>query len=281
MSCSTSSSETPRCSTASRNTSLTCTVSWASSPEDGSSSRRTDGRAARARAISTNRVIPSDRVATGCSATRVRRRASSRVLTRLPSSASARRKPRAVTMSDQIRVRLVLTRSARITCSRTVRPLKISGCWNVRASPRRARCCTLARVMSVPSNWTVPPFGRRSPDSTENRVLLPAPFGPISPTMLAGGMTSETEPTATTPPNRTATSWHCRRGRAAAVAPALTGSPSRRGRSPPTRKYGRPERAPAARRWPPAGSATRPAEASVPAAVGRAWRPRRRGSPPP
>ncbi len=49
--------------------------------------------------------------------------------------------------------------------------------------PSRACASGLARVMSTPSNRMVPAVGATSPASALKKVLLPAPFGPISPMM--------------------------------------------------------------------------------------------------
>ena len=53
--------------------------------------------------------------------------------------------------------------------------------------------------------------GLIKPDRTPNRVLLPAPFGPTSPTMVAGGTARSTSLSATRPPKRTVTPMHARR----------------------------------------------------------------------
>ena len=142
MSCSTSSSETPRRSTASRKTSMTCSVSARRVRRTARRAAARPGLAASARAISTSRVMPSESAGDRLirDARQVQRLEQDCRPARSP-RCPAGRKPRAVTMSDQIRDRLVLTRWARMMCSRTVRPPNTSGCWNVRARPSRARCC--------------------------------------------------------------------------------------------------------------------------------------------
>src|SRR5580700_8670986 len=45
-----------------------------------------------------------------------------------------------------------------------------------------------------------------NPHSTLSSVVLPAPFGPITPRMCRGGTASDTESSAVSPPNRTVTS---------------------------------------------------------------------------
>ena len=47
--------------------------------------------------------------------------------------------------------------------------------------PRAARRCGFIEVMSTPPKRTVPAFARCSPVMTLKRVVLPAPFGPMSP----------------------------------------------------------------------------------------------------
>src|SRR5215831_20112276 len=49
------------------------------------------------------------------------------------------------------------------------------------------------------------------------RVVLPAPFGPIRPTISPGSMASETSLLATSPPNRRVHDWRCR----SAATPSL------------------------------------------------------------
>ena len=58
--------------------------------------------------------------------------------------------------------------------------------------------------MSASSSSTRPDDGLRSPLITSNNVVLPAPFGPISP-VTPGSADSVTSPTAVTSPKRTVT----------------------------------------------------------------------------
>jgi hypothetical protein len=53
--------------------------------------------------------------------------------------------------------------------------------WKVRTSPRAARICGDSAVTSSPSKKIRPLVGARKPLTTLNSVVLPAPFGPISP----------------------------------------------------------------------------------------------------
>ena len=72
-------------------------------------------------------------------------------------------------------------------CSRTVRPMNSSGCWNVRASPRLARACGAAWVTSSPRAGPGRRWVAAGPRAPPNRVDLPAPFGPTRPTIVPGG----------------------------------------------------------------------------------------------
>src|SRR5213078_1351837 len=72
------------------------------------------------------------------------------------------------------------------TFSITLSPRKGSTLWNVRARPARLRRCTGQSVMSTPSRRTRPWLGDWKPLSTLTSVVLPAPLGPISPTISPG-----------------------------------------------------------------------------------------------
>ena len=60
-----------------------------------------------------------------------------------------------------------------------------------------------------------PSVGRYSPVSMLNKVVFPAPFGPISDTIECCGMSNEMSETATSPPNTLVT---CSARRAASGA---------------------------------------------------------------
>ena len=55
--------------------------------------------------------------------------------------------------------------------------------WKVRPIPSRARRCGGWPVISRPSNEMTPLVGRMKPEMVSNSVVLPAPFGPIRPTI--------------------------------------------------------------------------------------------------
>jgi hypothetical protein len=74
--------------------------------------------------------------------------------------------------------------------------------WKVRPSPSAARRYVRSLVMSRPNRATLPVVGRSSPDSRLNRVVLPAPLGPMMPNRAPAATRSDTSATAVTPRNR-------------------------------------------------------------------------------
>src|SRR4051794_32813442 len=89
--------------------------------------------------------------------------------------------------------------------SRTVIVLKSSRFWNVRAMPRRITPCGGVDSSDSPSKFNSPVSGRYSRVITLNAVVLPAPFGPISPTISPSPTSNETSSSATIPPKRRVT----------------------------------------------------------------------------
>src|SRR5437763_11745675 len=75
--------------------------------------------------------------------------------------------------------------------------------WKVRAIPAATRWWAGASVMSSPRNRTRPVSGRRNPLTTSNSVVLPAPLGPMMPTISSSLTSRETSRSACTPPKRT------------------------------------------------------------------------------
>src|SRR5215469_9577494 len=61
-------------------------------------------------------------------------------------------------------------------------------------------------VTSAPPSTTRPRAGRRRPQITSNRVLLPPPLGPISPVIRPAPAVSPTPSRTRFPPNATVTS---------------------------------------------------------------------------
>ena len=161
------------------------TSSWLSPPA-GSSSRSSFGPATSARASSTRLSVPNGRPATGRPASSARPTYSS------ASCACASVSPLRACAPTR-------------TLSSTVIVLNSSTFWNVRAIPRRTIPCTGVFRSVSPSKSTSPSFGVYSRVITLNAVVLPAPLGPISPTIWPSGTSSETPSRATIPPNRRVT----------------------------------------------------------------------------
>src|ERR1043166_1052663 len=59
----------------------------------------------------------------------------------------------------------------------------VAGTWKVRPMPSRAWVAALARVTSMSENTMRPVVGGMSPATQLKKVDLPAPFGPIRPTI--------------------------------------------------------------------------------------------------
>src|SRR5258708_40084210 len=78
---------------------------------------------------------------------------------------------------------------------------KVSGTWNVRASPSAARVSGGRDVTSVPANVTVPDVTGRSPVRQLKKVDLPAPLGPIRPRMSRSSTDTDALSTALKAPN--------------------------------------------------------------------------------
>src|SRR5205807_6942836 len=80
--------------------------------------------------------------------------------------------------------------------------LKICVSWEVRTTPFRATRWGASPVILSPSNRTSPPVGLRNPVISLNRVLFPAPFGPIMLRISPRLTPKLTRSTAVRPPNR-------------------------------------------------------------------------------
>ena len=92
-------------------------------------------------------------------------------------------------------------RSATRRCSRGDMPANSSMRWKVRPMPSRARRCVGTRVRSCPSKVIDPPSGVRMPSRQLKNVVLPAPFGPISPTSSRSPTSRSTRSSAVMPAN--------------------------------------------------------------------------------
>ena len=90
--------------------------------------------------------------------------------------------------------------------SSTVRSSNSSSDCHVRPSPARARWCGASDSMSRPSKRTRPAIGT-NPVSPSMNVVLPAPLGPISPTICPSATSRSTPSTARSPPNVTVNAW--------------------------------------------------------------------------
>ena len=216
-SCSTSRSAIPRSSTTRASAAASCRVSRPSSPDEGSSSSTTDGDVARAArdldapggaepGAPRREPPPPSRDRGGRSS---RRPAGlPRAPTHQPHHASTRSVhsllPRHVhaTREDDV--------LADGEAQEELRLLEGAGEALQRASLRGE-----ARDTSSPARSTRPRSARRIPDTTPNRVLLPAPFGPTSPaTVPACDLDAHVGERATRPPKRTVTSVAAGRKRA-------------------------------------------------------------------
>jgi hypothetical protein len=76
--------------------------------------------------------------------------------------------------------------------------------WQCLGQPA-SRCGRRSRQRR-PSMSTWPSSGRMKPHKTFSSVVLPAPFGPMTPTTWRGGTVSDTALSAVRPPKRTLTS---------------------------------------------------------------------------
>ncbi len=73
--------------------------------------------------------------------------------------------------------------------------------WKVRTMPFSASLCGGVPVMSLPSNVMVPESTRSKPVSRLKKVVLPAPFGPMSAVILLRRISTFSTSTARKPPN--------------------------------------------------------------------------------
>ena len=86
------------------------------------------------------------------------------------------------------------------TFSSTERFWKRRIVWKVRAMPSLTMRWVSQFVMSLPSKRTVPLSDRWFPVMRLKTVVLPAPFGPMSPTMAPWPTSKEISFTAISPP---------------------------------------------------------------------------------
>ena len=106
------------------------------------------------------------------------------------------------------------------TFSNTVSSGKISVIWKVRAMPQRDPLVRRQQpVMSRPSNRIEPEVGAKKPLIRLKKVVLPAPFGPITARSSPGSTVIDTSRTATRLPKRLADVLDLEQAHAVASAP--------------------------------------------------------------
>src|SRR5271169_5130726 len=156
-----------------------CTSRWVR-PAIASSSSKTLGSVASARAISSRLRpgVPSERAGTSASLAMPSRSSTARALASAAARCEVRRKAPIITFSS------------------TDMPSKVCGTWKVRARPSPARASGVSAVMSWPSNSTWPDVDIRSPVRQLKNVDLPAPFGPIKPRISPCSSVTEAASTA-------------------------------------------------------------------------------------
>ncbi|GBD28783.1 hypothetical protein HRbin31_00804 [bacterium HR31] len=174
MSCSQNRTDSP-CSRFRR--AMSCRVEAVSSgdiPAVGSSRTSSRGRLARARAISRMRWSPWDRVPAIRCAWPLRP-----VTSRISHVWSTTNRLAGRNSSKPLRA---WARHAACTLSNTVNRGNTLAIWKVRPTPARHRRWAGQRVTSTPPNTTRPRSGSRTPVTRLNRVVLPAPLGPMTAT---------------------------------------------------------------------------------------------------
>ena len=98
------------------------------------------------------------------------------------------------------------------TLSRTLSCLRGFTTWKVRAIPIRPIRWPAVAVMSRPLKAIVPAVGLSRPDTQLTRVVLPAPFGPMMPTISPRWMVRSISRMAIKPPKRLVMPRTSRRG---------------------------------------------------------------------
>ena len=199
MSCSTRICVRPRCFSTSK-VSASLPFSPLRRPAAGSSSSRTRGRCASARATASSRSWPSGSDPAG-SAARSSRPTS--VSAACASSSIRRSSPhcqgtRSIASTKPVRVH---EWHPTIAFPRTSRCASGGVVWNTVARPADARRCAVHRVTSRPSTTTLPSSMRSRPEMQPSSVDFPAPFGPIRHVSEPRPIARSTASTAATAPN--------------------------------------------------------------------------------
>ncbi len=203
MSCSTSRMAHCRLLRSRPMASLRWPVSSSPSPDVGSSSSSTLGVSARARPNSTMRACPMGSDPAGVFLSWARPQSSNTSSTWRRRSRSLLRRLGRLSRSATTPPPPPRHSWAHSRLSSTVSRPKICWRWNVRRRPLRERQTDDRLVMSTPSSSIVPRSGSRSPEMTSNKVVLPAPFGPMRPWTSPGATDIETSDRARTPPKLT------------------------------------------------------------------------------
>ena len=174
-------------------------------PDEGSSSNTTRGSAAITHAMSRMRRWPVLSSRTNLSRVGARAKSSIRRSTRLVALASERRTlGRWSAAAAELRLSRWRSRATR-RFSRTVRFGKRRASWKERRRPAPTRASGPRCEMSSPKSSVVPRLGRTKPEMTSNRVVLPAPLGPMKPRARPSSRVKLTSFTARMPPKETVT----------------------------------------------------------------------------
>src|SRR5690554_640864 len=144
-------------------------------PAMGSSSRMTWGSVASSIAISSLRLSPCESTPASVAWWWARPTSSSRSLATRVASSVARGKRMTDTSLPRATCAASLTFSSALSAGNRLEV------WKVRPRPARARRWIGSAVTSLPWSFTVPSVGRSTPEIRLNRVVLPAPLGPITP----------------------------------------------------------------------------------------------------
>src|SRR5438128_5016500 len=208
MMCSTQTIVTPSSPRIRLSNSTAVVISVGSSPPRLSSASKSFGPVASARASSSflSPAAPSSAVEARPSAGRPTRARISRARRRAAASSSRRAEPKW---------------AATATFSRIVSLRNGRGIWNVLAIPRWQIASGVRPAISSPRNRMEPAVRGSAPEMQLKAVVLPEPFGPMSPRISPSPTSNETALSAVKPPKRF-------------VSP-LTASIPDGGRSPPPR----------------------------------------------
>src|SRR5450830_511152 len=198
MSCSTSTTVTPDCATLRIKASISPVSVWFR-PAAGSSSSSTFGLAASARAISRRFNAPYDICPASSSMCRPTPTNSIRPAASSRQAASARRTDGKRSMEAN---RFWFRRRCAPTMTLSIAVMFMHTCrfWKVRLMPRRASASGGMAATFSPLSKISPLVGVYTPVIKLNKVVLPAPFGPITEWILPSLTLKLTSCTACTPP---------------------------------------------------------------------------------